>query len=77
MTRGRTSGTIADSGGRIDLAGAGADTGSFSGTGGTVYLEGTLNNLGMSLALDDGSLTYVLNGAAIDGGIVASPTVQP
>ena len=48
--------------------GAGASIG---GDGGTVYIEGALNNTGTTLALDDPSLVYVLDTGTISGGAVA------
>jgi YD repeat-containing protein len=57
-------------GGTSNLA---ADAGfGLSGSGGTVSFEGTLNNTGTTLALNDASLTYLLDGGTIDGGTVAT-----
>ncbi len=60
-------------GGEVDLYGTyslGAGS-SLEGSGGTVDFEGTLNNAGTTLALDNGSLAYVMNNGTIDGGTVA------
>ena len=65
----------ASGGGTVLLQGSSnlaADAGlSLGGSGGAVYFEGTLNNTSTTLSLNDASLTYVLQGGTINGGIVA------
>ena len=63
----------ANGGGEVVLAGTySVDAGaSIGGSGGTVYFAGTVNSTGITLALTSASLTYILDGGAIDGGTVA------
>ncbi len=59
--------------GTVYLEGAGslgAGAG-FSGSGGTVYFEGPLNDAGTTVTLDGAAVTYLLDGGTIDGGTSA------
>ena len=65
-------GAIALSGGTIYLLGAGSLAPAAAGGSGSVFFEGTLNNAGTTLALDDSSLSYLFEGGTIDGGTVST-----
>jgi RHS repeat-associated protein len=67
-------GTISASDSTIDLGGIFTVTelGAFSNSGGTTYLTGTLNNSGATLALNNTTGPWVLNGGTINGGVVAT-----
>ncbi len=53
-----------------------ADLGTFNRSGGKVYLgynlSGVLNNAGTTLALDDATGSWVLNGGTIRGGTITT-----
>ncbi len=49
-----------------------ADLGAFTRSGGFVYLDGTLNNAGTTLALDDDTGSWLLDNGTISGGMVTT-----
>ncbi len=64
-------GPIIVNAGTVSVEGTGTLDAGFSGGGGTVDFDGTLDDAGTTLGLDGSAVSYVLNGAAIDGGTVS------